>query len=124
MIVLPEEWMAGFDGILTVGSVTQMPQKQFSQIGELGLKILGLTQEILGPYPGIAIISVDALKNIFERLSGNGPGTADVTTSRWNIKLDGGHACPVLTTVMLLLHQEVQLLQSVIRRAVMPVVIR
>jgi len=108
VIVLSEEWVAGFDGILTVGAVPQVAQKQFAQVRELVLQFFGLTKEILGPNPCFVIIAVNALKNVFEGLGCHGPGPADITTTRWYIQFNGGDSSTVLPAVMLFLHKEIQ----------------
>ena len=124
VIVLPQKGMAGLQAVFAMGSVAQMPQKQFAQIRQHGLHAVWVLFKILSTNPGLLEIPVNPFENILEGLGGHRPGPADVAGPRGYLQFDGRNAGAVLSPVVLLLHEEVEFLEPVIRGTVLALVVR
>ena len=79
----------------------------------VGFEVFGVF-ELLGIIaPHFFVVRIELLEDVFQRLSGVGAITTNVAMTGRHIKLDAGDAGTILPSVMLFLHEEIELVQGV-----------
>ena len=110
--------MNRFDAVAAKGTVSHVTQKQFTEIRNT----LFLQIDVLGElriFSKFIIDSrVDLAKNVLNRLCRVGPYATDVALSWSHVEFNARQASTVLTSIVLLLHHEVHLVDPVKRRPV------
>ena len=102
--------MAILNLVFAVGAVPQVGQKQFPSKRHFLLQKLAVLQLLRGePFK----TRHDAAEDVLDgpRVHGTNPG--DVPLARRNVQLDVGESGPVLAPVVLLLHEQVHLIESI-----------
>ena len=107
-VVLPQERVAGLNGIIAVGAVAKVAEEQFAGIRQVFLepgRIFHFFRRQLFEPPE------NALEQVVQVIRRIAPPPADVFFTGGYSDLDGRHAGAVLAPVALFLHQQAQLLQ-------------
>ena len=117
-IVLAKKGVTTFDAVFAKGPVAEMPHKQFTYERNMLLEVFGIVKFIGLADVYFFEIAVYFGNNIAKRLRINGTVTANIPLARFHIKLNGSNSGSVLTSVVLFLHQEVELVERVAHRTV------
>jgi hypothetical protein len=110
--------MATFDAVFSKGSVAQMSQKEFPCKSEIFFEVLGVFKQ--GGVFGCSFVDFgeDVAKHFLYGTGTDGAFSGNVPFPGFHVEFDIGNTGPVLSTVVLFLHQEVKLVQAVEGRSV------
>ena len=112
--------MAGFDRIVAMGSIAQVPHEDFARIGFIFLEP-GAVTELLG---GTVFKMLEyALEHFLEVLGAVASFPADISGARCRIQLYGSHPCAILPAVAHLLEEELHGIEAVEGRAILFLVV-
>jgi hypothetical protein len=108
-VVLFEKRMAGFDAVFPMCPVSEVSEPDFTGKGDIFFQPIGVAEGIVASeFFGLFVLLGDFVKDIIDRGSIYRPIPADVSGSGLGVDFDIRHPCPILTSVDLLLHQDIK----------------
>ena len=102
------------------GAVSEVPHVEFAGEGEGGGGVGGVVELLWGD---VAVVAVDGVEDFGDGVGAGGALAEHVFFAGLGAELDAGEAGSVLSAVVLLLHEEVELVEGVHPGAVLVVVI-
>lgn len=109
--------MAVLQMVLAEGSISEMAHEKLSGKALVPLQPIHILQEVR--IPNVVEVGIDVIENLLDRLGPNGTIAADIAVAWLHIELDIGYTCPILASVVLLLHEEIELVEAVKSGAVL-----
>ncbi len=106
------------DVVTPVGAVTQVSEIDIAGVGHCAGNISRVAPAFLTGGAALFYIEIDLSENFFYRISRIGPLAEDIPGSGSGADADTREASAILSPVMLFLHHEIHLLQSVVPRSV------
>ena len=119
-VILPQKRVAGFDAVVTVGTVAQVSQQQLAGIGQIILKPLAVGQLFRGQ---VLKSTHDGRKEVVQVIGRITPPTADVLLSGFYANFDGSQPRAILATVTHFLHEQLPPIEAVKRRTILVLIV-
>ena len=115
----PEVGVARREAVTAARSVAQVPHQQLAAEVEVALHRLG---ELRVDHPRgdvVVVLPQQRLEDLVERVALDAPLAEHERLARRGVELHAGHARAVLAAIVLFLHQQEQLVETVERRAIL-----
>jgi hypothetical protein len=116
-VVLPKEGMAVLQVVLPEGPIAKMPHEELTGKALVPLQPVHILQEFR--IADVVEVGIDVVEDVLDGLGADGAIAADVAVARLDIELDVRYSGSVLTSIVLLFHQEIELVEAVERRPVL-----
>ena len=100
-----------------------MAQQQFSHEIQVSLHETGMLSDLRLKFLQLIDLLTHLTEKIGNRLCGIASQSVHEGVSGFSLELNSGNACPVLSTVVLLLHEEIQFVQAIQCRTLLLLVI-